>query len=114
MWEPRAKEPRRIWIHTYLLFAHGADDGDKQVLAFIEVTLDLLAKVAIRDLDIIFGSTVSSHEVEETVVNVNLVRNKRDEKRGQAYTSRSTHKLEFVTEDVRDIHVMGGGRQIFL
>ena len=57
---------------TYLLLAHGRDDGDKEVLALIEVALDLLAEVTLRQLDVVLGGTVLSHEVQETVVDVDL------------------------------------------
>lgn len=57
---------------TYLLFAHGADDGDEEIFALIEAGLNLLAKVTLRDLDIVFGGTVGSHEIEEAIINVDL------------------------------------------
>ena len=60
-----------IW-YTHLLFTHGGNDRDKEVLAVIEVGLDLLAKVAVRKLDIVLGGTVLGHEVEEAVVDVDL------------------------------------------
>ena len=55
-----------------LLLTHGRDDGDKQVLALVEIALDLLAKVAVRKLDIVLSGTVLGHEVEEAVVDVDL------------------------------------------
>ena len=55
-----------------LLLTHGRDDGDKQILALIEIALDLLAKVTIGDPNVVLGGTVLAHEVKETVVNVDL------------------------------------------
>lgn len=55
-----------------LLLTHGRDDRDKEILALVEVALNLLAEVAVGDLDIVLGSTVLGHQVEETVIDVNL------------------------------------------
>lgn len=52
--------------------AHGGDDGDDELLALVKVGLDLLAEVALGDLDIVLGSAIGGHEVEETIVNVHL------------------------------------------
>ncbi len=57
-----------------LLLTHSGDDGDKDILAFIETGLDFLANFTFGHLDIIFGSTVLSHEVKETIVDVDLCR----------------------------------------
>lgn len=67
---------------TYLLLSHSADDSNKQVLALIEVSLDLLAEFVVGDLNIVLGGTVGGHEVEETIIDVNLVR-KRGEGNGR-------------------------------
>lgn len=56
----------------YLLLTHGGDNGDKEVLARVEVLLDLLAHVTLRNLDIVLGSAVRGHKVKEVVVNVDL------------------------------------------
>jgi len=76
-----------------LLLAHSADDSDQEILAIIKASLDLLSKVAVRDLDIVLSSTVGGHEVKETVINVD--------------------ELVFVTLDIGNVHVVGGGRDIF-
>jgi len=76
-----------------LLLAHGRNDSHQEILALIEVRLDLLADIALRNTDIILGGAVISHQVEETFIDVD--------------------KLIFITEDVRDIHVVGGRRDIF-
>ena len=55
-----------------LLLAHSGDDGDKEVLALVEVALNLLANVALRELDVVLGGAVGGHEVKETVIDVDL------------------------------------------
>ncbi len=55
-----------------LLLAHGGDDSDKEVLAAVELILDLLAEVAIGQPDVVLGDTVLGHQVEEAVVDVDL------------------------------------------
>ena len=55
-----------------LLLTHSRDDGDKQVLALVEVGLDLLAHITLGKLDIVLGGTILSHQVEETVIDVDL------------------------------------------
>ena len=88
---PHIKEPRRVrmrgltttrghrlgalgclLVGNGLLLTHSGDDGDKEILAVIEARLDFLADVTIGYFDIILGSTILSHEVEETIVNVDL------------------------------------------
>jgi len=76
-----------------LLLAHRTDDGDQKILAIVKASLDLLSKFAVRDLDIVLSSTVTSHEVKETVINVD--------------------ELVFVTLDIGNVHVVGRGRDIF-
>lgn len=55
-----------------LLLAHGAHDGNKQILAIIKGILDLLAEGIVRQADIVLSRTVGGHEVEEAIVNVDL------------------------------------------
>lgn len=55
-----------------LLLAHGGDNGDQQILAIIEVGMDLLAEITLGDLHIVLGGTISSHQVEEAIVDVDL------------------------------------------
>ena len=62
----------RFLVGDSLLLTHGRDDSDEQILALIEVGLDLLAKVALRKLDVVLGGTILGHEVEETVIDVDL------------------------------------------
>lgn len=57
---------------THLLLVHSADNGDKEILAIIKASLDVLAKVTLGDLDIVLSGTIGVHEVEETVINVDL------------------------------------------
>ena len=98
-----------------LLLTHGGDDGDEEVLAIIEIGLNLLAELAVRELDVVLGGAVLGHEVEEAVVDVDLSRVERG-LRSRARRGRQgvTYELEFVTEDVRDIHVVGRGGDILL
>jgi hypothetical protein len=76
-----------------VLFTHGRDNGDKEFLALIELFLQLLTKFTFGQLDIILGATVVKHQGEETIINID--------------------KGIFVTDDVGNIHVVGGRRQIF-
>ena len=55
-----------------LLLAHGRNDRDEQILAVVEVGLDLLAHVTLGELDIVLGGAVLGHEVEEAVIDVDL------------------------------------------
>ena len=84
----------RLLVGDGLLLTHGRDDGDKEVLALIEVTLDLLAEIALRDLDVVLGRAVGGHEVEEILIDVD--------------------ELVFVALHVRDVHVVRGGGDILL
>lgn len=60
---------------THLLFTHGRDNGHHQVLARLKAGFDLLGKrLILGNLDVIFGVSVTVHQVEEAVVNVHLVR----------------------------------------
>jgi hypothetical protein len=63
---------RRRMSETHLLLAHGADNGDQEILAIIKGGLDVLAKVTLGDLDIVLSGTIGVHEVKETVINVDL------------------------------------------
>jgi len=83
----------RLLVGNGLLFTHGTDDGDKQIFTFIEGGHNFFAHVALRNFDIIFGGAILGHKVEEAIINVN--------------------KLVFATSDVGDIHVVGGGADIF-
>lgn len=96
----------------YLLFLHSTDDGDQEILAFVEAALDLLSKVTLGHLDIIFSYTVLRHEVEETIVNVDLSGCYHVFNLSQ-YVMRA-HELVFVTTDVGNVHVVGRRTDIFL
>ena len=80
----------RIWKKT---LTHGGDDGDHEVLASLEVGHNLLTNLGLGDLDVVLGTTVRVHQVEETVLDIK--------------------ELEFLPPDVRDVHVVGGGRNVF-
>ena len=55
-----------------LLLTHSRDDGDQQVLAIFEASGDLVTHLTLRDFDIVLGGTILSHQVEETVIDVDL------------------------------------------
>jgi len=76
-----------------LFFTHGGDDSNQKILSFLEISLNLLSKVTLRDLDIIFRGSILGHEIEEALVNVN--------------------ELVFVTRHVRDVHIVSRGTDIF-
>ena len=93
------------------LFTHGGDDGDKEIFTVIEVALDLLANVALRDTNVVLGGTILGHQVQETIIDVDLSARLVTGLRRDLY---QTYKLVFGTEDVGDIHVVGGRANIFL
>ena len=57
---------------TYLLLIHGTDDGDQKIFSFFKRGCDLSSNVTFRDLDIVFGVAVISHEIKEAIINVDL------------------------------------------
>jgi len=76
-------------------FTHGGQDNDIGVLLFgTEKLLDLFTDFAIRQLDIVLGGAIIRHEGQETIVS-------------------DVEQLVFATADIRDLHVVGGGREIF-
>lgn len=52
-----------------------------------------MTNLGVGDLDVVLGTTVRVHQVEETVLDVK--------------------ELEFLPPDVGDVHVVGGGRNVF-
>lgn len=74
------------------LLTHGRNDSDKKILAIVKGSLNLSSDITLRNLDIILLVSISSDHVQVAVVNVD--------------------ELVFVTADVGDIHVVGGGRDI--
>lgn len=96
----------------YLLFLHSTDDSDQEIFAFVESRLDIISKVTLGHSDVIFGHTVLGHEVEETIVNVDL--NGVVSRTQSMLIWHTTHELVFVTADVGNVHVMGRWTDIFL
>src|SRR5260221_4841330 len=103
---------------AYLLFAHGRDDRDKEIFTLVESSRDLGANVTLRDLNIVLRGTILSHQVKESIINVDL-----ENTNGQPCTanslylffvSKDTYKLVFCTLDVGDVHVVRRGTDIFL
>ncbi len=76
-----------------LLFTHGRDDCHEKVLSVLKGSLNVLAQITLGYLDVVLGRSILSHEVEETIIDV--------------------HELQFNTVDIGDIHVVGGGGDIF-
>ena len=87
---------------------HGFGDGDVDFFSVIKVCTDFLAEFAFRDFDVVFGATFVGHQVEETIVNVNLPESACDRGRKESY------QLVFSTSDSRDIHVVSRRAQIFV
>lgn len=52
-----------------------------------------MTNLGVGDLDVVLGTTVRVHQVEETVLDVK--------------------ELEFLPPNVGDVHVVGGGRNVF-
>jgi hypothetical protein len=62
----------RCQHEAYLLFAHGGDDGDEKIFTFIESGRNLRAKVTVGDLNIVLRGAILVHQIEESIVNVDL------------------------------------------
>ena len=74
-----------------------------------EELFDLLADLALRDLDIILGIAVLRHERKKAVVrDVKLARVSHMTHERRAW---DTHELVLLASDVGNIHVVGGGAQ---
>jgi hypothetical protein len=57
---------------AYLLFVHGRDDRDKEIFAVFESSHDLGTNITLRDLNIVLRGTILSHQVKESIINVDL------------------------------------------
>ena len=57
---------------AYLLFAHGRDDRDEEIFPLFESSRDFFTNVTLRDLNIILRGTIRSHQVKESIINVDL------------------------------------------
>jgi hypothetical protein len=81
------------------------------VLAVLgEHLVDLVANLAIGDLDVVLGGAVVGHEGKEAVVgNVEL---EYTVSHGCQDFARATHELVLLAADVGDVHVVGGGAEI--
>ena len=75
-----------------MLLTHSGNNGDDELLALVEVSLQRLANVRVRDLNVVLGGTVGVHEGEETVIDV--------------------EESVFSPGDVGNVHVVGGGGEI--
>lgn len=77
-----------------LFLTHGGDDGDGNVLAGLESLGDTSSPVVLRELDIVLGGSVLVHEGEETILG-------------------DVEERVFSSGNVGDVHVVGGGGDIF-
>jgi hypothetical protein len=79
---------------------------------------DALTELVVGDLDIILGVTVILHEGEEVIVgDVELERKRvslhaQEGRSGVGRRGRATYELVLLAADLRDVHVVGGGREI--
>jgi hypothetical protein len=55
------------------LLVHGLGDGNVDFLSVVKVCADFVAEFAFGELDIVLGGAFAGHQVEETIVNVNLL-----------------------------------------
>lgn len=62
------------WKHlrNSLFLTHSTDDSNKEVLPIFEISLDLLANVTLRKLDVVFRTPVRRHKVQVTVIYIDL------------------------------------------
>lgn len=58
---------------TYLLLTHSTDNCDQQILALIKSTRNLVAHFTLRHSDIVLGRAISSHQVQEAIIDVDLI-----------------------------------------
>lgn len=81
------------------------------LLLLLEHLLDALTEVVVGDLDIVLGVTVILHQGQEVIVgDVQLVSS---QSCGAPRVGRAeTHELVLLTDDIGDIHVVGGGGEI--
>lgn len=85
------------------LLTHGGDDGDHQVLAIVETSLELLANVVVVELDVVLGVSITVHQVEEAL---DCKYEPRNFTKHFTYIS-NVEDLVFGSPDVGDIHVVG-------
>ena len=83
---------------------HSLGDGNIDFLSVIKVCADFVAEFAFGKLDVVLGGTFAGHQVEETIINVNL---------SVSVSCHKGYQLEFSADNVRDIHVVGGRAEIF-
>jgi hypothetical protein len=76
-----------------VLFAHGIDNHNQDLLASFKVSLNVIAKGSFRDLDIVFAGSIFPHKRKESIVNV--------------------QDWKLSLGDIGDIHVVGRWTQIF-
>jgi len=77
-----------------MFLVHGSHNGNQQILASLEILLDLLTNLIFRQLHIILCVTRISDQGQEPILNINQ------------------HVL--LADNIGDIHVMGRGRNILV
>jgi hypothetical protein len=77
-----------------MLFTHCSNDGNQNVLTIIEQTLNLITKLTLGKLDVALGITRVSDQGQESILNIN--------------------ELVLLAENIGNIHVVGGGGDIFV
>lgn len=76
-----------------------------QVLSVVKLWLDFVAKVSFWDFNIILWSTILSHEVQESIIDVDLTKiSSTNTLHGTA--SDVTYKLVFSSDNIWDVHVV--------
>lgn len=77
-----------------------------------EHLLDLVTNISLGELDIVLGVTIVRHEGKEAVIgNIKLVLSS-DKPLPDTQRGKGTHQLIFLTVDVGNVHVVGGGGEI--
>lgn len=77
-----------------MLLTHSGNNGNHEVLTIVESGLNLVTKITVGNTDVVLSVTVVGHKVEVTIVNVD--------------------ELVLVTLNVGDVHVVGGGGNVFV
>lgn len=83
---------RSFLVGDTSFFLHGRDNGDNQFLTVVEIGLQLFAHLTFWGSDVLLHVTVVVHQGQVAVVDV--------------------QQLEFVSLDNRNLHVVGGWRQV--
>ena len=83
------------------------------LLVASEEFLDLVTNFTLGHLDIILGGTIVGHEGQKVVISDIELKPTISTLESPTRTDFSTYQLVFTADDIGDIHVVGGRRQIF-